>query len=122
MNLPERKIWRCGAYTVQQAVRLDSPYWPQYQIYRTAKPDKLVGLSFSVPDKGWCESIERQQKLGYFIAPTVPKKISYYMRGKSAPAAPLRHAGSGQFRPGRPTKEAAARRDAEALEIPNEEQ
>jgi len=121
MNLPALRSWRCGQYTVRVAVRPDNSYWAQYQIYRTAKPDKLVGLSFSVPDKDWCESIERRQKLGYFIKPTVPKKISYYMRGKSAPAK-LRHAGTGQFRPGRPTKEAAARRDAEALTIPNEEQ
>lgn len=67
--------WRCGRYTVRRTCRQDNPAWPRYMILRG---EKLVGCSFSVPDAGWCESIERITKLGRYVDQlSAPKRYSY---------------------------------------------
>ena len=56
MLTPESRTWRIGPYTVKQAVRPDNPAFPQYLILRDGQ---LIGKSFSVPDLGCCQSLER---------------------------------------------------------------
>ena len=74
--------WKCGRYTVRQAMRLDNPSFPCYQIFRG---DKLIGRSFSVPDSDWCEAIERLTKWGRYVDESAPpKSYSYKLRGVAA--------------------------------------
>lgn len=67
--------WECGRYTVRRSVRPDNPAFARYMIFRG---DKLVGRSFSVPDAGWCESIERIEKTGLYVDKlSTPKRFTY---------------------------------------------
>lgn len=73
----EAATWQCGRYTIHRTCRPDNPAWPRYLIF---KGEKLVGRSFSVPDKDWCESIERIEKLGRYVEKlSAPKRYSYRM-------------------------------------------
>lgn len=74
-----RQTWQCGRYTVQQVVRPDNPAFPRYLIFRN---EKLVGVSFSMLDASWCESVERITKLGRYVE-ELSKPKSY---GFSLPA------------------------------------
>ena len=79
--------WKCGPYTVRQALRPDSPAWPQYQILRNGM---LVGLSFSVPDENWCRYIERLNKLGRSVDERAAAKTrSYWQKDKTKATASL---------------------------------
>jgi hypothetical protein len=49
----------CGPYTVRQTLRFDNPYWPCFIVSRG---NKHIGRCFSVPDKGWCQYLERALK------------------------------------------------------------
>lgn len=49
---------RLGRYLVRIGLRRDNPAFPVYLIYRG---DKLIGRSFSMPDLGCCEYLERQE-------------------------------------------------------------
>lgn len=70
--------WKCGRYVIRRVVRLDNAAWPSYWILRK---DKLVGRSFSVPDRDWCESIERITKLGRYVEKlSEPKRYSYRIK------------------------------------------
>jgi hypothetical protein len=74
--------WKCGRYIVRQAIRSDNPAFPCYMIFRA---DKLVGRSFSVPDRDWCEAIERITATGRYVTGTfVLKSYSYRLRGVAA--------------------------------------
>lgn len=76
----QQTSWRCGRYTVQQTVRPDNPAWARYLIIRAGK---VVGVSFSVPNAGWCESIERITKLGRYVERlSKPKRYSYRLSRK----------------------------------------
>lgn len=106
------RSWSCGKYLVRQAVRQDNPAWPRYIILRpdnrarALDPWKIVGQSFSVPDEGWCEAIERITRLGRYVEKLSDlKKITYKLRGVAL---------------GRPTKAEQRRRMAEALTVPAE--
>lgn len=50
--------FRLGPYTVLQRPRFDSPAWAVYIVHRG---DKYVGKSFSRPDEGCCQWLERQE-------------------------------------------------------------
>jgi hypothetical protein len=77
--------WKCGRYTVRQAIRPDNAAFPCYMIFRG---DKLVGRSFSVPDRDWCEAIERLAKWGSYVEHSAaPKSYSYRLKDKARASA-----------------------------------
>lgn len=59
MNIAETRTFQVGPYTVRQQPRFDSPSWAQYLVFLG---DVLVGKSFSMPDLGCCEWLERQKR------------------------------------------------------------
>ena len=73
--IAEQKTWKCGPYTVRQAVRLDNPAFPRYVVLRR---QKIVGCSFSVPDRSQCEFIERFHKQGEVYVTASPIKKYHY--------------------------------------------
>lgn len=56
MIIAETRSFTIGRYTVWQRPRFDNPAFAQYLIYLR---DKLLGKSFSLPDIGCCEWVER---------------------------------------------------------------
>ena len=74
--------WKCGRYTVREAMRVDNPRWPQYQVFRAGA---LVGLSFSVPDEGWCKAIERVANPSQSVALSAKlTRFKHRLRGATA--------------------------------------
>ena len=57
MLTPECKTWKLGRFTVRQGVRPDNPAFAVYMVF---VGEKLIGRSFSVPDRGCCEWLQRQ--------------------------------------------------------------
>lgn len=92
-----------GKFTVQQRPRPDNPAWPVYIVFRG---EKLIGKSFSIPDLGCCEWLERTN--GVYATP----EESYQM-------LPLRLRGAIKERvrrpAGRPRREDSERELAEAI-------
>src|SRR3990167_3708695 len=77
--------WKCGRYTVRATLRLDNPTFARYVIVRG---EKIVGTSFSVPDRAWCEAIERLTKWGSYVEKSAPpKSYSYRLRSQAKKSA-----------------------------------
>jgi hypothetical protein len=105
VQIVENRTFVLGRYVVVQKPRFDSPAWAVYLIYRN---NKLVGRSFSVPDEGWCEAIERLAKTGRYAEAPI-QKYSYRLRGRAV-----------RGRTGRPTNAARAQAAADLLKIPED--
>lgn len=88
-----------GAYTVYERPRFDNPAWAVYIVF---KNEKLIGKSFSRPDLGCCQWLERQQ--GVYATQEQSAKLTSY----GAMQVSLR-------RRGRPRKADAERELQEAL-------
>ncbi len=56
MNIAETRSFAVGPFTIWQRPRKDNPAFAQYLVYLA---DKLLGKSFSLPDLGCCEWIQR---------------------------------------------------------------
>lgn len=65
MNIIESKTFQLGPYTVRQRPRIDSPGWAQYLVFLGGV---LIGKSFSMPNEGDCQWLERQQRDQTFYA------------------------------------------------------
>lgn len=77
--------WKCGRYTVRATLRLDNPAFARYVIVRG---EKIIGTSFSVPDRDWCEAIERLAKWGRYVENSAPpKSYSYRLKDKARASA-----------------------------------
>jgi hypothetical protein len=53
------QTFELGRFTVRVRVRFDNPAWPVYLVFVASK---FVGKSFSRPDIGCCEWLERQTR------------------------------------------------------------
>lgn len=58
MVIAETATFEVGRYLVVQRPRPDNPAWPVYIVFLK---DKLVGKSFSRPDIGCCDWLNRQK-------------------------------------------------------------
>jgi hypothetical protein len=77
--------WKCGRYTVRQTLRLDNPAFARFLILRNGK---IVGTSFSMPNRAWCEAIERLAKWGRYVEHSAaPKSYSYRLKDKARASA-----------------------------------
>lgn len=82
MNLPECRTWKCGCYTVHATLRRDNPAFLRYVIVRN---HKVIGSSFSVPDRAWCDAIERFAALGRYVETPAPvKRYDYRLKKRKA--------------------------------------
>lgn len=52
--------FRLGKFTVRQQLRFDNPAFAQFVVFIG---ERLIGKSFSMPDLGCCEWLERQADL-----------------------------------------------------------
>lgn len=88
MQIVEVRSWEIGKFTVRQRPRFDNPSWGQYLVFIG---EKLIGKSFSMPDLGACEWLERQEAgrtiYAYNSAPL--PDTSMYRRGVSKPRMPI---------------------------------
>ena len=55
--MSEPKTFHLERFTVHERTRFDNPAWPVYLVFFAGR---LVGKSFSRPDIGCCEWLERQ--------------------------------------------------------------
>lgn len=62
MIVCETRTFTLGKFTVRQSPRFDNPAWAVYTVYLG---DKVIGKSFSIPDLGCCEYLERWD--GYYV-------------------------------------------------------
>lgn len=58
---------RLGKFTVHVRLRFDNPAWPLYVVY---VGERLIGKSFSIPDLGCCQWLERQNPARTIYATT----------------------------------------------------
>lgn len=56
MIICESLTFQLGPYTVHQRPRTDSPGWAVYLVYLG---HRFIGKSFSIPDEGCCQWLER---------------------------------------------------------------
>ena len=75
MIVAETRSFDLGPFTVHQRPRFDNPAFAVYMVFRGIR---LVGKSFSVPNRDWCESIERIEKLGRYVLDSAPLKRHSY--------------------------------------------
>lgn len=64
MNVAESRTFQLGPYTVRQRPRFDNPAFAVYKVFRG---DTFIGDSFSIPDLGCCEWLERTR--GVYATP-----------------------------------------------------
>jgi hypothetical protein len=62
-----------GKYTVREQLRFDNPAFPQYVVFLG---DKLIGKSFSRPDLGCCQFLERESIYASKEQSVKPKKLA----------------------------------------------
>lgn len=110
--IAETRIWKIGKFTVRQQPRQDNSYWPCYWVF---VDDVVIGKSFSMPDLGCCEWLERQEidRTIYAYSSAPLYDVSKYKRGASNPRAFSIH----RHKRGRPTKEEQRRREAELIAL-----
>ena len=72
MTIVETRTWLIAKFTIRQQPRFDNPYWAKYSVYVNGK---LIGNSFSVPDLGCCEWLERTN--GVYAEPSQQAKTEY---------------------------------------------
>ena len=76
-----------GRYTVWQRPRFDSPAWAVYLVYLG---DRLIGKSFSRPDIGQCQRLEREGRIKQEASSIAPlswatdKKRACAKKGRAA--------------------------------------
>jgi hypothetical protein len=79
MIIAGQSFWKCGKYSIRQTLRIDNPAFARYLIMRGGK---IVGASFSVPDEGWCEFVERFTNLNRYVEKSASlKRYTYRLRG-----------------------------------------
>lgn len=64
MNIAESRTFQLGPYIVRQRPRFDNPAFAVYKVFRS---DTFIGDSFSIPDLGCCEWLERTR--GVYATP-----------------------------------------------------
>lgn len=107
MTVAETKSFQIGPYTVQQRPRFDNP---AFAVYIVSRDQKMVGKSFSYPDLGCCEWLERER--GVYAESSCSSTALYRERVRAAE----RGRASYRKRAGRPRKGEAERELAEAIE------
>lgn len=80
--ISETRAWDVGPYRVQQRPRFDNP---AFAVYIVSRGERLIGKSFSLPDLGCCEWLERHGGLyADASAGRSRKMIAHAARGRAA--------------------------------------